>query len=144
MTARTGQFMMAISGIPPTKGTNVDSVKERVARGAAELDIRRPGWAEEIDPWMLRMESCTHCIMGQLVGAVGRYLSIFPDWPDARRDYYLTYTSLYVTTDHPLVTHGLWGALRDVPDDLMDLEYNELTQAWILEIERRRPLDRRF
>ena len=41
-------------------------LRERVARGAALLDERRPGWHREIIPDQLDMISCEDCIIGQL------------------------------------------------------------------------------
>jgi hypothetical protein len=42
--------------------------RKRCRDGAAFLDERRPGWADEIDLESLRMESSCHCILGQLEG----------------------------------------------------------------------------
>jgi hypothetical protein len=41
---------------------------ERVARGAALLDGRRPGWAEAVDLDELELSSCQYCVLGQLYG----------------------------------------------------------------------------
>lgn len=40
----------------------------RVHRGAALLDLRRPGWAAKVALDRLAMDSCTECILGQLYG----------------------------------------------------------------------------
>lgn len=42
--------------------------------GAALLDKRYPGWEAEIDLDILEMNSCDHCVLGQLYGGfeVGR------------------------------------------------------------------------
>jgi hypothetical protein len=42
--------------------------EDRVERGAALLDEACPGWERQIDPRLLRMESCDRCILGQLYG----------------------------------------------------------------------------
>lgn len=39
---------------------------ERVKRGAALLDEKRPGWADEIDLDLLNLRSCTTCVLGQV------------------------------------------------------------------------------
>lgn len=44
----------------------VTIARERVARGAALLDRKRPGWFERIDVGTLKLSSCTHCVLGQL------------------------------------------------------------------------------
>jgi len=42
------------------------AVAERVARGAALLDGKLPGWAERIDLAELELSSCYRCVLGQL------------------------------------------------------------------------------
>ena len=42
------------------------TVEERVARGAALLDEKMPGWYKRIDLGSLHMSSCHACILGQL------------------------------------------------------------------------------
>ncbi len=46
----------------------MDTIAERVARGAALLDERRPGWAGEVNAEELEMASCYQCMMGQIFG----------------------------------------------------------------------------
>ncbi len=46
----------------------MDTIAERVARGAALLDERRPGWAVEIDTGHLEMDCPNFCILGQIYG----------------------------------------------------------------------------
>lgn len=41
---------------------------ERVAKGAALLDERRPGWALVIDLPTLDISDCDYCVLGQLMG----------------------------------------------------------------------------
>lgn len=41
-------------------------VDARVARGAAGLDLARPGWFNQIDTGTLSIGSCVDCILGQL------------------------------------------------------------------------------
>lgn len=43
-----------------------EEARERVNRGAALLDQRRPGWAGELDLNTLHMASCDSCVLGQL------------------------------------------------------------------------------
>lgn len=38
------------------------------ARGAALLDVARPGWHDEIDTNTLDINSATRCVLGQLYG----------------------------------------------------------------------------
>ena len=44
------------------------TAKEAVARGAALLDEKVPGWWKVIDLEKLRMQNCTNCMLGQLFG----------------------------------------------------------------------------
>jgi hypothetical protein len=44
----------------------MSTVAERVARGAALLDEKVPGWAERIDLAELDLSSCWRCVLGQL------------------------------------------------------------------------------
>lgn len=41
---------------------------ERVARGAALLDEKRPGWFRAVDLDGLELSSCEACVLGQLFG----------------------------------------------------------------------------
>jgi hypothetical protein len=50
----------------------LSTIAERVARGAALLDARRPGWWRDIDPGRLDIGSERCCVAGQL----GGYLSV--------------------------------------------------------------------
>lgn len=43
-----------------------ETADERVARGAALLDARHPGWHEEVDLDRLYMRSTCDCVLGQL------------------------------------------------------------------------------
>src|SRR6266536_5620391 len=44
----------------------MSAVSRQVARGAALLDEKIPGWAERIDLARLQMNSCHDCVIGQL------------------------------------------------------------------------------
>jgi hypothetical protein len=48
-----------------------DELAERVERGAALLDERRPGWWDEVDVGRLDFDSCEECVLGQLWGSYG-------------------------------------------------------------------------
>jgi hypothetical protein len=43
-----------------------DELAERVERGAALLDERRPGWWDEVDVGSLYLGDPTRCVLGQL------------------------------------------------------------------------------
>ena len=51
-----------------TNPTTEPTIAERVARGAALLDEKRPGWANRIIQEDLDMTSCHDCILGQVYG----------------------------------------------------------------------------
>ncbi len=40
----------------------------RIARGAAYLDERAPGWRQRINLGRLNLSECTRCVLGQLAG----------------------------------------------------------------------------
>jgi len=42
------------------------NIPQRVARGVALLDAKRPGWEQEIDLDTLEVEAPWHCVIGQL------------------------------------------------------------------------------
>ncbi len=44
----------------------MSTIAERVARGAALLDEKMPGWAEHIDLDVLSLASSCRCVLGQL------------------------------------------------------------------------------
>lgn len=44
----------------------MSTVAERVARGAALLDEKLPGWDQRIDLAGLELASCYRCVLGQL------------------------------------------------------------------------------
>lgn len=48
-----------------------DTVADRVARGAAWLDVRYPTWVDGIDLGILDIADCHHCVLGQVyTGAI--------------------------------------------------------------------------
>lgn len=55
--------------------------RERVARGAALLDAKRPGWASRIDVGTLTLHDACGCIVGQLL--CRRQGTLF--WPSVER-----------------------------------------------------------
>ena len=87
----------------------MNTIAERLKRGAALLDAKRPGWWREIDLGRLDIESACNCIIGQL----GSYMET------ARS------LGLYISLDDWL--HGFEGG-----------EYPELTDAWRDLIQQRR------
>lgn len=46
----------------------MDSVEARVARGAALLDEKRPGWERKIDLAVFALDDGCKCVVGQLFG----------------------------------------------------------------------------
>jgi hypothetical protein len=44
----------------------MQEARARVAKGAALLDAKRPGWFKKIDWRHLRIDSCESCVIGQL------------------------------------------------------------------------------
>jgi hypothetical protein len=46
----------------------VGTYTERIARGAAFLDEKQPGWRERIDLEALNLASLENCVLGQVFG----------------------------------------------------------------------------
>ena len=44
------------------------TINERVTRGAAILDQKKPGWEREIDLASLELSDSCHCVLGQIYG----------------------------------------------------------------------------
>ena len=44
------------------------TINERVAKGAAILDAKKPGWERQIDIASLQLADSCHCVLGQLYG----------------------------------------------------------------------------
>jgi hypothetical protein len=49
------------------------TVAERVARGAALLDEKLPGWDQRIDAVSLDIDLCESCVLGQLFAVDDHY-----------------------------------------------------------------------
>jgi hypothetical protein len=98
----------------------VSTITERVARGAAFLDEREPGWAARIDLGRLNMDICHRCVLGQLAGAGG-----LNPYADKLRDLGLGDGGGY---GFDIDSYGDCGPVPDLADD--DAEYAALTAAW--------------
>lgn len=46
-------------------------IRDRVAKGCALLDAKRPGWADQIELSDLEMSDCHECVLGQLFDGFG-------------------------------------------------------------------------
>lgn len=106
------------------------SAAERVARGAAMLDEKRPGWAAEIDLSVLELAYPCHCVLGQLYRpadtARGEQVPT-----GAPTGFHLGTLSLALTQPE-LVFCGFDIEAADSPK-----LYDELDELWIAEIRRR-------
>jgi len=87
--------------------------RARVARGATLLDRVLPGWTGTLDLGRLRLESCGHCILGQLYG---HYLEAYRQIPVLRRA-----GGAHFGFD--VTTEEFRGIRR--------FNYDTLTQAWL-------------
>ena len=86
------------------------TIAERVARGAAFLDEREPGWDARIDLDTLSLDSPCCCVLGQLHGGYGAGLRATGLGDDDGRDIELG----FFWTDEHLVGFSL----DDEPGDL--------------------------
>lgn len=92
-----------------------------IARGAAFLDEKTPGWRERIDLDKLDLGECDVCVLGQLSGTDDRWA-----WTTVVRNFGLS----------TRIVHK-FGFSVDDSDDLfyddsgeLDELYNQLTQEW--------------
>lgn len=92
----------------------------RVARGAALLDAKMPGWASRIDLNVLDLTSDYACVLGQLFSE--------PQLLDGvcRADYFLGTTVLGLRSHGQAEQHGF-----DTPWDNAEPTYPQLDAAWI-------------
>lgn len=140
----------------------MSTTAERVARGAAWLDEKYPGWFNKIDLSILDLADCTQCVLGQVYTGVipdaerGQLLAQtiasvtagYPDSEDWAREYREEVESgsmggFQVLTDfHQLPEEGEWHGFvarfdgRD--EDLEKAEYQMLLEEWTRMIVRRR------
>lgn len=96
-------------------------VADRVARGAAELDILHPGWFKKINVDVLSLGSCTLCILGQLYGK----------FPDALCQFKAARALEYLDRLAWSEKHGF--SFYTDPDR----DHNKLTLLWIAHIHER-------
>lgn len=88
--------------------------QERVAKGAALLDLKYAGWADKINSETLYMDSCANCVVGQLLGS-------FDDVEDLGIDVDDSWEYGFYHSPH-----------RHHADD-----YKELEETWLREINKR-------
>lgn len=139
--------------------TDSDLLDRAVARGAALLDERMPGWAARIDLDRLELDDTDRCILGQLFPESVR----IPRWQAHRAASLDAYADAHVTVGcssrDEWLRHGATLVCRaafhlgqhvlglssadtgvygfDVIDD--DDDYPHLEDAWRAEIVRRQP-----
>ena len=119
----------------------MNGVTERVERGAALLDEKRPDWWQEIDLGELDLRSRCDCVLGQIAGRI---------WVKEDRNSHYT-SGLHLVGLGPLAGRD-YGFDTDLdPDDCehgtvedgeeaVRREFAELTAAWTDLITRRREL----
>jgi hypothetical protein len=105
-----------------------DELAERVERGAALLDERRPGWWDEVDVGSLDLRQCDLCILGQLWG----------DYLDGRGE--VVRLGYGYRAQEESIRHG-FDVSRRIHADL-HADYAALTDLWRAAIERRRAAER--
>jgi len=101
------------------------SPAERVAAGAAHLDAEQPDWLDLIRA-PLDMGDANNCVLGQVYG----------DYWDAP----LVRDEEVAEADNWAVAHGFQALQVDPgdPDAHLLFDYDQLAEAWDVEIQRRR------
>lgn len=97
----------------------LDAARIRAARGAAFLDDADPGWPARIDPSRLELADGEACVLGQLHGGYRLGLG---------RARILNLSSAPLASASP-VELG-FQAVRELGEDIEDLDYAFLTRAW--------------
>jgi hypothetical protein len=92
----------------------MSTIAERVAKGAALLDERRPGWPERVNVATLNVDDCWRCPLGQVFGG------------------YASGVFALNLGDHDTIAHGFAGTHDEAGDDLpvSDEELAALTAEW--------------
>jgi hypothetical protein len=98
--------------------------RERVARGAALLDEKQPGWEYEIDPGTLDLANGCLCVLGQVFGNF--YASIGWMTGETRGQAHFPLASEY----------GFWAPTSNAVwtseiGNQINAEYHALQNAWI-------------
>lgn len=100
------------------------SVAARVEAGAAVMDSRVPGWADQIDLDRLDLSSNYRCVLGQTYGSYTTgALKVFGVFNGSRAE---------VSREHGFDAH------RALSQAEIDREFAALTEAWRKEIQERR------
>ena len=107
----------------------MSTIEERVAKGAALMDEKVPGWERKIDTASLDMGQCPRCVIGQVLGINETlpYLYQMSEFAEKCQSLGLEFGGY---DDNGIEDHGF-----DVSDD--DDEYAVLGTAWLAEIARR-------
>lgn len=101
------------------------SAAELVARGAALLDEKRPGWAAEIDLTVLDLSNSCRCVLGQIYT---------PASPLETSGFIAGLDLLGLDGDED-VEHGF--NVEPAPGETLASLWAELDELWIAEIRRR-------
>lgn len=99
--------------------------RRRIARGAALLDAKRPGWRDQISPADLDLASCSKCVIGQAFGVAETTIrnEQFRHWHEAL----ITLNDGSWGTSEFTFEHGF-----DIDPETMPQEaYGDLRAEWI-------------
>lgn len=100
--------------------TTNHAADDAVARGAAILDQRIPGWVDKVSLDNLQISSCRSCVLGQLGGnEEGSYSEMLDYLTDADDD-------------------SEWPEINGFDTDYDEYSYEDLTASWKALIEQRR------
>ncbi len=97
---------------------------ERIARGAAFLDERAPGWRQRIDLEKLELSSCVACVLGQVSANADPY-----GWREVRLGFGLDFES---AEDHGFaLSDDEYETVMEAIESADDMDvYDELTSEW--------------
>lgn len=117
-----------------------ETAHDLVQRGAALLDEKLPGWADQIDLDTLQMADGCRCVLGQIGGREFNLDAL--GWHEGYAPNYERLARLVFTGYKDECAHG-FNQLMDSKDHPIGPPFDDLQDAWKGEIVARRTLDAR-
>ena len=92
---------------------DIELMVERVNRGAALLDERKPGWNFKVVPENLDMTDNSLCIVGQSYGSYGQFVGPVFGWEEEEENEEVTMSAI----DHGFLTNERWEYTQNGIDE---------------------------
>jgi len=116
---------------------------QRVALGMSFLDKAYPGWEDRIHLPTLRMQSCSHCVLGQLEEPDGNYDSAYNRHALYESESIIVVFGGLLTLQSRAAAYGLTVRLGDYDPTSSEFDpFWLLREAWVAAITTRRDAKR--